>query len=107
MTGPGITGALRLDSSDEWDAAVRRILSVRSNPDAWAFELEQLCVVAGHRQLAMHLAAHAWQGPSKWEQMSQDQRVASLLWLGQARDTMRLPPGTQRPVFARLAAAVV
>ena len=107
MTGPGIEGALRFGSGDEWDAAARRILAVRSNADAWAFELEQLCVVAGHRQLAMHLAAHAWPGPAKWDDMSSAQRVSALLWLGKARGTLRLPPGTQQPVFARMASVAV
>ena len=66
-----------------------------------------VAVVAGHRQLAMHLAAHAWPGPAKWDDMSSAQRVAALLWLGKARGTLRLPPGTQQPVFARMASVAV
>jgi hypothetical protein len=53
VVGPGIDGVLRCDSSAAWDAVVRRLLAVRGNEDAWAFELEQLCMAAGQKQTAL------------------------------------------------------
>lgn len=104
MIGPGIAGKLTFESSDAWDAAVRRVLAVRNDEDAWAFELEQLCLVCGQKQAALRDAACTWCGPTKWADMGPGQRVSSLLWLGQARNTLKLPPMASHPVFATLAA---
>jgi hypothetical protein len=104
MIGPGIVGKLTFWTSEAWDAAVRRILAVRDNPDAWAFELEALCTVCGQKQAAMQAAARAWAGPASWGGAGPAKRVELLLWLGKARNTLKLPPMASRPVFAALAA---
>jgi hypothetical protein len=104
--GPGVDGALRFASYDEWDRAVRRLLAVTSNEDAWAFELEALQHCAGQRQTAMQSAAGVWQGPADWARMTRDARVRSLLLLGRVRNTLRLPM-VNVPTFAALAAAEV
>jgi hypothetical protein len=104
LIGPGINGALSFDSQDELDAAVRRILSVRENEDAWAFEVEQLQLFSGSRLYTMSLAAGAVSGGgSKFAEMSRSLRVECLLRLGQVRNAMRLPPGAPSPTFARIA----
>jgi len=102
LLGPGIDTELVFDSYDACIAGGERLLAVRDNADAWAFELEQLCYVALQKQAAM-VAAAAWiGGPSVWSRMSKVGRVKALLTLGRVRNTLRLPM-VAKPVFADLA----
>lgn len=114
LIGPGIDGALRFSSSGRWDDAVRAILAVRENEDAWAFQLERLQLVFGQKLMPMQAAAERLAGgrapeikSAKYASMSRVERVRSLLKLGAVRNTLRLPPGTQSPGFAELAATLI
>ena len=102
LIGPGIDTALEFASYDDLVSGAKRLLAVRENDDAWSFELEQLCHVAGQKQTAMVAAARSLQFPI-WSEMSRIQRTKSLLALGVVRNTLRLPM-TRQPVFAGLAA---
>lgn len=105
LIGPGIDTALVFDSYDACIAGGERLLAVRENQDAWAFELEQLCYVALQKQAAMTWAAKLLGSPARWAEMSKVGRVQSLLRLGAVRNRLCLPM-TQRPAFAELAARV-
>lgn len=114
LIGPGIDNlkpgaALRFGSQDDLDAAVRRLLAVRENEDAWAFEVERLQTVSGQRVYAMAQAAGLYGDAKKtaWARMSRVDRVWMLLSLGLTRNTLKLPPGDNPPVFAALAARLV
>ena len=104
VMGPGFEGELRFASSTAAFGAAQRLKAVSENDDAWAFELEQLCMVALQRQEAMIGAANNLR-PQRWQDMSKVQRVASLLNLGQIRNTLRLPM-IQPPLFAAYARAL-
>jgi hypothetical protein len=104
VIGPGIEGELRFASSLAAFGAAQRCKVVTENDDAWAFELEQLCMVALQRQEAMIGAANNLR-PQRWQDMSKVQRVASLLNLGQVRATLKLPM-IQPPLFAAYARAL-
>lgn len=103
VMGPGIAGELRFASYAAACGAAERCKAVSENADAWAFELEALCMVAHQRQTAMVGAAIAMH-PLHFDDMSHTQRVASLLKLGEIRGTLRLPL-VQIPLFAAYAAA--
>ncbi|MEY2655334.1 MAG: hypothetical protein RLZZ524_2362 [Pseudomonadota bacterium] len=113
LIGPGIEGALSFGDATPTgfatcDAAVRRLQAVRSNEDAWAFELEQLMTHCGQKLAVMHGAASALadaMGTARFAELTADRRVGALLWLGKARNALRLPPGSTPPCFALLAAA--
>lgn len=112
VMGPGIDGELQFNSSLAAFGAAQRCKAVTENEDAWAFEVEQLCYVAQQKQAAMVAAAGVWNGPdakrlncNKWLAMSKVDRVASLLNLGQTRNTLRLPM-IQPPLFAAYARAL-
>lgn len=84
-----------------------RCRAVATSDDAWAFELEALCHVGTMRLLPMRDAAQkvfAGLGKYLWEDMTEEERVRSLLLMGRARNLLRLPC-VQVPTFARLAAA--
>lgn len=102
VMGPGIEGELRFASYAAACDAAARCREVTENADAWAFELEALCMVAHQRQVAMVGAAVAMH-PLHWDSMSKVQRVAALLKLGEIRGTLKLPL-VQRPTFATYAA---
>ena len=101
VIGPGITESLRFASYTAAVGAADRCKTVNENADAWAFELEALCMVAHQQQAAMVAAANNLR-PLRWDEMSKDQRVASLLQLGIIRSMLKLPM-IQPPLFAAYA----
>lgn len=114
LIGPGIPGALRFSTPSGWDVAVRRLLAVRENEDAWAFELEQLQTLAGQKIMAMQQAAEGLvrgRPPARkaaaYKSMAKASRVHCLLHLGAYRNALRLPPGGVPPMFCLLARAEV
>jgi len=98
VIGPGINGSLRFASYLAAVGAADRCKTVSENADAWAFELEALCMVAHQRQAAMVAAANNLH-PLRWTEMSHVQRVTSLLQLGIIRNLLKLPM-IQPPLFA-------
>ena len=85
VIGPGIDGFLRFPTRKQATDCVDRLLAVRENSDAWAFEVEQLMTIAGvslpnmaHGRVGALLAAGY---PIAWADMSRVQRVASPLEL--------------------------
>lgn len=108
LIGPGIDTALRFQSYDDCIAAGERLLAVRDNADAWAFELEALEHVAYQRIAPMIRATERLAAfPDTFADMSKVARVWVLLQLGAVRNTLRIPPGCSRPHFAAYAAARV
>ena len=106
LIGPGIKTALRFNSSEEWDTAVRRLQAVRADEDAWAFENEQLQTYCGQKLEPMRFAARemARQGMAHcWKQMTPGARVGALLTLGAVRNTLAFPVQLQPPSFAGFA----
>ena len=103
VIGPGIDGSSSLQFASYTAAvgAADRCKTVSENADAWAFELEALCMVAHQQQAAMVAAAKNLR-PLRWDEMSKVQRVASLLQLGIVRSTLKLPM-IQPPLFAAYA----
>lgn len=93
VIGPGIDGHLRYREFADAESAARRLLAVRSNEDAWAFELEQLCKVADQKLMPMRLAVnriHEAGVPARFVDMSMVHRVQSLIGLGRVRDQLGL-----------------
>ncbi len=107
VIGPGIEGELRFVTHGAADHAIGRLLAVRDNPDAWAFELEQVATRGGMRlPTVMSAALPATGGEVYWDRMSKAERVRSLMRAGAARWGVFEVRGQMRPPFALLAAAL-
>jgi hypothetical protein len=108
VIGPGIEGELRFVTHGAAEKAIGRLQAVRDNPDAWAFELEQVATLAGQRLPAVMAGAlPATGGEVYWDGMSKAERVRSLMRAGAARRGVPEVRGhTTRPPFALLAAAL-
>lgn len=108
IIGPGVPGVLRFETIDEAQRAAMRLVAVRENEDAWAFELERLMTFAGQKRPVMAKYAEivgAEAGALRWADMSKLRRAWSLLALGACFNAAPRPAAScyTTPTFATLA----
>lgn len=98
LIGPGLDRAIRFGRSEDASRAAERLLAVRDNEDAWAFELERVVHVGGVKLSSIQQSLPAVcdriaRGESKWASMSRVARVAVLMELARRRLELPTPAG--------------